>query len=167
LVEQPNTDFAYIMCRQFLFDTYDYFFQQALQKSNDQTLAAIAAKTIKESTYHLRHSGNWIIRLGDGTPESNLRLKNAFTNLWCYVDELFEQDAAELDLVAQGIAVDTQSIKTQFTSHIAEIMQTAGMEIPSGIFMQSGGKKGVHTEHLGFLLAEMQSVHRSFPGVKW
>jgi ring-1,2-phenylacetyl-CoA epoxidase subunit PaaC len=155
------------MCRQFLFDTYDYFFQQALQKSKDETLAAIAAKTIKESTYHLRHSGNWIIRLGDGTPESNLRLKTACTNLWCYVEELFEQDATELDLVAQGIAVDTQSIKSQFTSHIAEIMQTAGMEIPTGIFMQSGGKKGVHTEHLGFLLAEMQSVHRSFPGVKW
>jgi len=167
LVEQPNTDFAYIMCRQFLFDTFDYFFQQALQKSKDETLAAIAAKTIKESTYHLRHSGNWIIRLGDGTPESNLRLKNAFANLWCYVEELFEQDAAELDLVAQGIALDTQSIKSQFNSHIAEIMQTAGMEIPTGIFMQSGGKKGVHTEHLGFLLAEMQSVHRSFPGVKW
>ena len=167
LVEQPNTDFAFLMLRQFLFDTYDFYFQQALLNSKDETLAAIAAKTLKESTYHLRHSGNWMIRLGDGTTESATRLINAMNQLWCYIDELFEQDETELALVAQGIAVDTNAIKTQFDSHVASIMQSAGMDIPTNIFMQRGGKHGVHTEHLGFLLAEMQYVHRSFPGVKW
>lgn len=92
LVEQPNTDFAFLMLRQFLFDTYDFYFQQALLNSKDETLAAIAAKTLKESTYHLRHSGNWMIRLGDGTTESATRLINAMNQLWCYIDELFEQD---------------------------------------------------------------------------
>lgn len=167
LVEQPNTDFAYTIVRQFLFDVYHLMFLQELQNSKDDILAAIAKKSIKEVSYHERFSTDWVIRLGDGTEESHERIQNAINTLWTYTDELFHQTDADKTMVEAGIGVDVTILKDAYYAKVKSVLETATIEIPESKWFQKGGKNGVHTEHLGYLLADMQYMQRTYPGMEW
>jgi len=167
LVEQPNTDFAYTIARQFLFDVYHYAFLIELQNSNDETLAAIAKKSIKEVSYHLRFSSDWIKRLGDGTNESRDRIQIAINDLWTYTDELFHQTEADKAMISEGVGVDTLKLKEAYYKQIAEVLTEATLEVPELNYFQKGGKQGIHTEHLGYLLAELQYMQRAYPNMTW
>lgn len=167
LVEQPNTDFAFTIVRQFLFDVYHLLFLQELQNSKDDTLKAIAKKSIKEVSYHERFSSDWVVRLGDGTEESKERIQNAVTNLWSYTDELFHQTEADKTMVEAEIGVDVTTLKEAYYSKVTSVLEKATIEIPESKWFQKGGKNGVHTEHLGYLLADMQYMQRTYPGMEW
>lgn len=169
LVEQPNGDWAQTILRQFFFSVYQYFLYQRLQQSSDATLAAIAEKSLKEVTYHVRWSSEWVIRLGDGTEESRNRLLNAFDELWMFTGEMFTPAGYEMEAVKLGIGVDVKTIKPAWEQRVNEIFAEATLPSPAteGVWMQSGGKDGMHTEQLGFILAEMQSMQRTFPGCEW
>lgn len=167
LVEQPNHDFAYVMVRQFFADAFDMLLYAELQKSSDETLASIAAKSLKEIQYHYRHSSKWIIRLGDGTEESKIRVNDAIEELYRFTAELFEMDEVDQILIAEKITCDVSKLKPAFDAKLKEVFMEANLELPQDVFMQTGGKRGVHSEHLGFLLAEMQHIHRAHPGAKW
>ena len=167
ITEYPNTDFAYTIARQFFFDAYSYFLYEKLKTSKDVTIAAIAEKALKEITYHLRHSSEWILRLGDGTEESKNKIQNALNELWRFTGEMFTMDATDQFLLKEGISVDLNEVKLKWDNKITEILTRATLEKPTGTFMQSGSKTGVHTEHLGFLLAEMQYLPRTYPEAKW
>lgn len=167
LVEQPNGDYAKTIARQFLFDTFQYYYYQALQESKDETLAALAEKSLKEITYHLRHSSQWVLRLGDGTAESHERIQNAINDLWMFTGDLFEMDEVDAVLIKEGIASDMGPVKEKWNAHVGEIVKKATLQIPAQTFMQRGSREGKHTEHLGYLLAEMQYLPRTFPDAKW
>ncbi len=167
LAEQPNRDFAYVMVRQFFCDAFDLLLYTELQHSKDETIAALAAKALKEIQYHLRHSSKWIIRMGDGTDESKRRVNEAVIDLYRYTSELFEMDDVDALLIEQKIAVDLSKLKSAWDAKIKEVFLEATLEIPQDVFMHTGSRKGVHTEHLGYLLAEMQHIHRAHPGAKW
>ena len=167
LVEQPNTDWAYTIARQFFFDTYNYYHYQALLKSSDERLAAIAEKSLKEVTYHLRFSSEWIIRLGDGTETSHQKMQAAIDDLWMYTGELTTPNASDLAVAADGAGVDLLKIKPLWDAKVANVLQEATLQIPSTGWMQSGGKDGRHTEQLGYILAEMQHLQRTYPGLEW
>ena len=169
LVEQPNGDWAQTILRQFFFSTYQFFLYQRLQQSADATLAAIAEKSLKEVTYHVRWSSEWVIRLGDGTEESNHRILKALDELWAFTGEMFTPAAYETEAVELGIGVDVNAIKPAWEQRINEIFAEATLPSPTteGVWMQSGGKTGVHSEQLGFILAEMQSMQRAYPGCEW
>ena len=167
LVEQPNTDFAYTIVRQFLFDVYHLMFLQELQSSKDDTLKAIAKKSIKEVSYHERFSTDWVIRLGDGTEESQLRIQNAINSLWTYTDELFHQTEADKAMVEAGVGVDVTTLKEAYYTKVTSVLEKATIETPESKWFQKGGKNGVHTEHLGYLLADMQYMQRTYPGMEW
>lgn len=167
LVEQPNGDYAHTIVRSFLFDAYHLPLMQALTKSSDEQLAAIAGKAVKEATYHLRHSSEWLIRFGDGTEESHQRAQAALDGLWTFTGELFETDAVDEELVKAGIAPDIAPIKAAWSRTVDDVLTEATLKRPTDGFMATGGRKGVHTEHLGFLLAEMQHVTRAYPGAEW
>jgi ring-1,2-phenylacetyl-CoA epoxidase subunit PaaC len=167
LVEQPNGDFAATMVRQVLYSAFIDPFWRALTGSRDETLAAIAAKAEKESAYHLRHSAEWLIRLGDGTPESHRRAQAALDDLWMYSGELFEVDAAEAELIEAGIAVDPRPLREGWDSTVGAILSEATLVRPEAGWMQTGGRTGRHTEHLGFILADLQFLQRSHPGAVW
>jgi len=165
--ELPNGDFAFTMARQFLVDVYDMGFFTELAQSKDPMLAAIAAKAVKESRYHLRRSEDWIKRLGDGTEESHERVQKAFEQLWGYLPELFEVSDEEQQLVDAGIAVDRSALEENWTASVHAVMREATLDVPDDDWSISGGRDGVHTEHLGFLLAEMQVLQRNYPGQQW
>ncbi|MBQ0787234.1 MAG: phenylacetate-CoA oxygenase subunit PaaC [Oceanihabitans sp.] len=167
LVEQPNTDFAYTMARQFLFDVYHLLFLQELQKSKDLTLSAIANKSIKEVSYHLRFSSDWIRRLGDGTAVSHQKMQDAMDGLWTYTDELFHQTEADKIMVAEGIGVDVTALKEAYYKKVNAVLEESTLQIPESKWFQKGGKQGVHTEHLGYLLAELQYMQRAYPNMEW
>jgi len=167
LNELPNGDFAFTMARQLMIDIYEMGFFTYLQQSTDRTLAAIAAKTIKECRYHLRRSADWVRRLGDGTEESHERIQGAFDNLWGYSPELFTPTEGEQELLEAGIAVDRAALKANWDSSVRAILQEATLEVPGGDWSIGGGREGVHTEHLGYLLAEMQFLQRAYPGLQW
>lgn len=167
LVEQPNRDFAFVMMRQFLMDVFDFHFYNELKKSTDETLAALAVKGHKEITYHLRHSSQWLLRLGDGTEESNKRLQAALNELWRFTEELFDMDETDQLLINRQIAVDLNKIKPLWKKEVEAVFAEAKIQIPSNAWQQHGSRQGKHTEHLGFLLAEMQYLHRALPGVQW
>lgn len=167
LVEQPNNDFAWAIMRQFLFSAYMHPFWQALQNSSDEHLAGLAAKAEKEAAYHLRHSAEWVIRLGDGTQESHSRISEALDDLWMYTGEMFEVDQMLSDLIARGIAVDPMQIKPEWEETVRSVLTKAQLEMPVEAWMQTGGRKGAHSEHLGHLLAPMQYLQRSFPQAQW
>ena len=167
LVEQPNTDFAYIITRQFLFDVYHLLFLNSLKKSNDLTLSAIANKSIKEVSYHYRFSSDWIKRLGDGTEESHQRIQKAIDDLWTYTDELFHQTEGDKTMINEGIGVDTLKLKEEYYKRVNEILQEARLNVPESKYFQKGGKDGIHTEHLGFLLADLQYMQRTYPNMQW
>ena len=167
LVEQPNTDFGYVIARQFLFDVYHLLFLKGLQNSKDETLVSIANKSIKEVSYHQRFSSDWIKRLGDGTQESHNRIQNAINDLWTYTDELFHQTEADKVMVKKGVGVDVAKLKEAYYNSVSEVLKEATLEIPESNYFQKGGKQGIHTEHLGFLLSDLQYMQRTYPNMIW
>lgn len=167
IVEQPNTDFAYVIARQFLFDMYHFMFLKELQNSNDGTLEAIAKKSIKEVSYHLRFSTDWIKRLGDGTEESHNRIQNAINDLWTYTDELFHQTEADNIMITEGVGVDTFKLKEEYYNQISEVINEATLEVPDLKYFQKGGKQGIHTEYMGYILTELQYMQRAYPNMSW
>ena len=167
IVEQANGDFGQTMMRQFLFSTFQLYFFDALKNSSDKTIAALAAKSLKEVTYHVRHSSAWVIRLGDGTEESKQRIEKSLDELWLYTGDMFDMDETEIKLAENSIAVDRKKLKPLWDKKVQEVFTEASLEVPQNIFMMSGSREGKHTEHLGYILAEMQSLHRAHPGVQW
>ncbi|AQV98514.1 phenylacetate-CoA oxygenase subunit PaaI [Cupriavidus necator] len=167
LVEQPNGSYADTLARQFLFDTWHYFVLEGLQRSTDARIAEIAAKSLKEATYHVRRSADLVVRLGDGTEESHRRMQDAFDDLWMFTGELFEADAAEAALVRDGVIPDPATLAGPWQRHVGEVLEDATLRVPAGQWGQSGGRHGRHTEHLGYLLAEMQFLQRAYPGAQW
>jgi ring-1,2-phenylacetyl-CoA epoxidase subunit PaaC len=167
LVELPKGDFAITIARQYFFSTYAMFQAEALQRSADKELGGIAAKMFKESRYHVRHSGEWMLKLGDGTDESHRRLQDAVNELWRYTGELFLTDDAEQRLVAKRIAVDSATLEPQWLEQVNDVLERAGIEKPEVKWIQRGGRTGRHTEHLGRMLAEMQVLQRQHPGAAW
>jgi ring-1,2-phenylacetyl-CoA epoxidase subunit PaaC len=167
LVEQPNGDFAQTIVRHLLYSAFAYPYFEALTRSKDETLAAIAAKAVKEMAYHVRHTAEWTIRLGDGTDESHGRVQNAIDELWPFTGELFETDQVEQALIDVGIGVDPLSIRARWSKTLDEVFEEATLVRPSDGYMQSGGRSGRHSEHLGFILTELQFLQRTYPGAKW
>ena len=167
LVEQPNRDFAYSITKQFLFDNYHLLLLNELQNSKDEMLAAIAKKSIKEVSYHVRFSTDWIKRLGDGTEESHNRIQTAMNDLWIYTDELFHTTDADEAMITEGIGVDVRSLKEPFYKKIKEVLEEATLQTPDVQYFQKGGKQGIHSEHLGYLLTDMQYMQRTFPNMEW
>ena len=167
LVEQPNEDFAYTVVRQFLYDIYSFNFYTQLKKSSDKQLAAIAEKSLKEVTYHVRWSSEWMIRLGDGTEISHQKVQKAVNDLWPYSGELLQMSKAEEMLLADGIAVDLSTLKKDCEEKINNVLAEATIEQPENVFMQNGGKEGRHSEHFGFILSELQYLQRAYPGQEW
>jgi ring-1,2-phenylacetyl-CoA epoxidase subunit PaaC len=168
LVEQPNGDYAQTMVRQFFFDTWHYFLMRGLVASSDKRIAEIAEKSIKEVTYHLRRSGDLVVRLGDGTPVSHARMQAAVDELWTYTGEMFLYDELEQAMVEQGVAPRAESLRASFLQHVSEVFEEATLTMPSpDAYMQRGGKQGRHSERLGYILAEMQFLQRAYPGVEW
>jgi ring-1,2-phenylacetyl-CoA epoxidase subunit PaaC len=178
LVELPNGDFARTIARQFLYDSYHFYFLQKLSKSADERLSAIAEKTLKEATYHLRWSSDWVVRLGDGTEESHNRIQLAFNELWEFSGEFLTKTELENDqntverseipnTFGKGVSVDLNSIKNSVFNKRKTVFEEATLKMPVDAWMQKGGKQGRHTEHLGFLLAEMQFLQRAYPNSVW
>ena len=167
LVEQANGDYAKTIVRQVLVDAFNVLLYAELSKSKDETLSGIAQKAIKEVTYHYRHTSSWVIRFGDGTEESHTKAQEALNELWRFTGELFEMDEVEEELIKKGIAVDLKTLQLKWEKQIDELLKKAILKKPENSFMQTGGKKGIHTEHLGFLLAEMQTLPRMLPNAKW
>jgi ring-1,2-phenylacetyl-CoA epoxidase subunit PaaC len=167
LVEQPNGDFADTIVRQFLFDNFHYHFLQQLLTSPDGRLASIAEKSLKEAAYHLKWSSEWVIRLGDGTEESRRRVEKAVANLWRYSGELTTPTATEKALQTIGLVPDYAPLLPGMEAHVAKVFREATLVVPQGVFMQKGGKDGRHSEHLGYILAELQYMQRTYPGLQW
>lgn len=171
LVEQPNGDWGTTILRQFLFSTYQFYFYSQLQHSKDEMLASIAAKALKEVTYHLRWSAEWVIRLGDGTEESHARMEKAMDDLWKFTGELLQPALFEIQLAKEGIGVDLNLIKSAWTEKVQSVLAEATLagddEKRNKAWMQTGGKEGKHTEHVGYILAEMQFLQRAYPGATW
>jgi ring-1,2-phenylacetyl-CoA epoxidase subunit PaaC len=167
LVELPRGDWAQTILRQFLFSQYQYLLFQQLQNSNDEHLAAIALKSLKEVTYHVRWSSEWVIRLGDGTEESNSRLKNAVDELWNYTGEFFETTDYELQVANQGIGVDVAKLKVDWMKKVTEIFVEATISISKKSLFKTGGKNGIHSEHLETILTDLQYLQRTYPGAEW
>ena len=167
LVEQPNGDWGQTILRQFFFSTYQYLLYQKLQNNKDEQIAAIAAKALKEVTYHLRWTSEWVVRLGDGTEESHQRMLKAIDELWRYTGELFI--AADYEIAA---GFDVSLLKDDWIKKVTAVFDEATLPIPplgggGAVFMQTGGKTGIHTEHLGFILTELQYLQRTYPGAEW
>jgi ring-1,2-phenylacetyl-CoA epoxidase subunit PaaC len=167
LVEQPNGDFAQLIVRQFLHDAFALPYWQAMTRSSDETLAALAGKSQKETAYHLRHSRAWVVRLGDGTAESHARAQAAVEALWRFTGELFEADEVEETLVPAGVAADPAELAGTWRAAVEDALREATLEIPAGATMQGGGRVGRHSEGFSYLLGEMQVVARAHPGATW
>lgn len=167
LVEQPNTNFAYTIGRQFLFDVYHLAFLTELEKSKDLNLSAIAKKSIKEVRYHERFSTDWVKRLGDGTEESREKMQEAINDLWRYTEELFHQTKTDETIIKEGIGVEVSALKNAYYTKVSDILEDATLKIPESKYFQKGGKEGVHTEHMGYILAELQYMQRAYPNMEW
>lgn len=168
LAEQPNGDFAVTMTRQFFISMYNFYLYEALKQSKDKTIAAFAEKSLKEVAYHVRHSSDWMLRLGDGTEESHSRTQTAVDDLWIFTDDLFQMNEADELLIKEGIAVDLKVIKEKWKTHVEDILKKATLTFPQiNNFMRTGSREGKHTEHLGYILAEMQFLPRAYPDAKW
>ncbi|WP_118974594.1 1,2-phenylacetyl-CoA epoxidase subunit PaaC [Taibaiella koreensis] len=168
LVEQDNGDWAYTIARSFFYDNYSVLLYTALRDSKDATIAAVAEKSLKEALYHRRWSSEWVIRLGDGTGESKDRMQEAIQARWEYTGELFEISDADKVMLEAGTGADLAGIRSQWLTQVAEVLGEATLEMPSAdAWMQTGGKAGKHSEHLGYILAEMQYMQRAYPGMEW
>lgn len=167
LVEQPNRHFGYVITRQFFYDVFHLLLLEELQNSTDETLAAIAKKGIKEVSYHQRFSSDWIKRLGDGTEESHEKVQEAVDDLWKFTDELFhmtEEDKIALD---NEVGVNTVALKEKYNQIIKEVFEEATITVPETKWFQKGGKQGIHSEHMGYLLSDLQYMQRTYPNMKW
>lgn len=167
LVELPNGDFAVTMARQLVFAAYQYELYDRLSAGTDDTLAAIAGKAVKEVRYHRDHATQWVLRLGDGTDESRRRMVAGLAAVWPYTDELFDGEGVSPALIAEGVAVDPAALREPWTAYVHGVLAEAGLDLPEQAAPRRGGRAGLHTEHLGCLLAELQHLHRSHPGVTW
>lgn len=167
LVEQPNGHFGDTTVRSVLFESWYVLLLDALTRCSDEGIAAIAARAIKEVRYHLRHSSQWLVRLGDGTEKSHARAQASLDNLWRYTGELFAADALDDAMLSDFNGPDLAAIEAEWRSNVAAIVAEAALELPGDQWMASGGKQGRHTEHFGFLLAEMQYLQRTYPGAEW
>ncbi len=167
ITELPNGDFAQTMVRQLFISAFEFYFFTELQKSTNVTLSAIAAKTLKEVKYHLMHATDWVIRLGDGTAESHKRMQDAINYLWMFTGELFEMDLIDTVLIEKGVGVDLMLLQPKWHRHIQQVMYDATLLIPEEGFMQTGSRKGIHTEYLGHILSEMQYLQRTYPDAIW
>ncbi len=167
LVEQPNSDFAFLMVRQFLTDAFHFYYFTELTKSNDAFLSSLAFKSLKETTYHLRRSSEWMIRLGAGTTEANDRTQYALNSLWKYSADFFTQSPADEEAFRKGYGVLLENVQIQWQQKVKEIFYMAHLTIPSNGFKVTGGKMGKHSEHLGLILAEMQFLPHKYPDAVW
>lgn len=168
LVEQPNGDFGTTIARQFYFDVFQHLFLGGLINSKDPVLAGVAEKALKEAAYHLKWSSEWVIRLGDGTEESHTRMQTALNDLWMYTGELTTPTQTEQRLAAAGYIPDVAALRAPWLDHVQRIASEATLTLPlASAWMQQGGKEGRHTEHLGYILTEMQYLQRTYPGLKW
>ncbi len=167
LVERPNGNFADTLARQFLFDAWHVLALERLGESSDVRIGALARKVRKEALYHARRSADWVVRLGDGTQTSHARMQAGLDTLWPYVGELFEGDGVDAEMVRCGVGFDPPALREPWSARVDEVLADATLTAPRDGWMQRGGKRGVHSEHLAYLLAEMQSVRRSVPGNAW
>lgn len=167
LVELPRGDFAFTIARQFFFDAFSVHMMDALQKSSDVGVAELAAKAVKEERYHVRHSAEWVVKLGDGTEESHARIQSAVNELWRFTGEMFQADEWDERAAAAGIAPAPATLKSSWDAVVNDVLARATLTRPADEFFVRGGRAGRHTEHLGHLLAEMQIVARSHPGAQW
>jgi ring-1,2-phenylacetyl-CoA epoxidase subunit PaaC len=167
LVEMPKGDFAVTIVRQLLYSVFALLQAEALQRSTDVDVAGIAAKAVKELRYHVRHSADWVLKLGGGTTESHARAQRAVDDLWPYTGELFLADDVDRAVAQSGFGVDPLPLESSWQSTVRDVLGRAGLTIPDSAYMQRGGRQGRHTEHLGHMLAEMQIVARSHPGASW
>jgi ring-1,2-phenylacetyl-CoA epoxidase subunit PaaC len=162
LVEQPNGDWGQTILRQFFFSSFQYLLFQQLQHHNDEQIAAIAAKSLKEVDYHLRWSSEWVVRLGDGTAESHQRMLHAVEELWRYTGEMFEPVSYETE-----VGGELSLLKELWMKKVKQVFEDAKLPVPEKVFMQTGGKEGRHTEHMGYILTELQYLQRTYPGCEW
>lgn len=167
LVEQPNGHYGDTITRQFFFDVFRKLYFEQLVNSKDEQLAAIAEKSLKETKYHLKHSAEWMIRLGDGTEFSHDRIQESVNDYWKFTNELFYMDELDQELIEKGIAVDLAALKKPWNDYVEMVFNEATIVKPTAGWNHEGGRKGLHTEHLGFLLAEMQYMQRAYPGMEW
>jgi ring-1,2-phenylacetyl-CoA epoxidase subunit PaaC len=167
ITELPKGDFGFTMLRSFLFSSFAYLQFRDLVKSKDETISGLAEKALKEITYHVRHTSQWVIRLGDGTEESHQRVNESLQELWCYTDELFEENEVDALLQKEGISFSHKSLRAEWDKMIDEVFAKADLTKPAGGFQSKGGMLGLHTEHLGFILAEMQFLPRAYPDAIW
>ncbi|WP_104493021.1 1,2-phenylacetyl-CoA epoxidase subunit PaaC [Paracoccus denitrificans] len=167
ICERPNGDFGHTLMRQFLFDAWHYELLKGLAASSDPRVAEIAAKAGKEVAYHLERSSDLVVRLGDGTEESHRRMQEALDALWPYAGEMFIGDDKDAELAARGIAPDPASLRAGWDATLRHVLGEATLQIPDSDFAHKGGKQGIHTEHLGYILAEMQFLQRAYPGASW
>jgi ring-1,2-phenylacetyl-CoA epoxidase subunit PaaC len=167
LVERPNGDFAATMARQLFYSTFAELFWSAMKQSKDAELSGIAAKAEKECAYHVRHSAEWVIRLGDGTDESRARMQREIDEAWMFTGELLAMDEVDRAMIDAGIGVDRGALKPSWDTAIDAVLAEATLDRPRDGWMISGGRRGIHTEHLGPMLAVMQSLPRTYPGAKW
>ncbi len=167
LLERPNKDYGLTLMRQFLFDAWHLPMLKGLMESTDKRIAEIAEKCVKEVAYHLERSTDLIIRLGDGSTESHRRMQASLDELWSYTGEMFEFDDLEPSLVSSGVVPEAAGIAEAWNKHVSAALKLATLKIPDSDFVRRGGKNGIHSEHLGFLLAEMQFLQRAYPGAAW
>lgn len=167
ILELPNGDYAKTIARQFLFSTWYYLFLRELSKSQNEFLKAFAEKSIKEVKYHWQHSSDWVKRMGDGTEESHTRIQRAFIELWDYTGEMFIADALDIEAATSGWGVDVSALKSEWRTIVEEVCKEATIQCPEDGWSHKGGKQGMHTEHLGYILAEMQYLPKTYPDAKW
>lgn len=167
LLELPNKDWAYTIIKCFLYDNFTCLLFQALSVSKDETLAAIAQKSLKEVTYHRKWSNEWLIRLGDGTAESKEKIQAALNDYWPYIGDFFAESEADKEALANGTGVDLSVIAKDWNRNVAEVILEATLSLPENTWRQEGGKTGQHTESLGYILAEMQFLQRTYPNAEW
>jgi ring-1,2-phenylacetyl-CoA epoxidase subunit PaaC len=167
LVEQPNGDFAVTMARQFYFDAWHYLLLRELTGSKDSRIAEIAAKGLKEVTYHLERSRDWVLRLGDGTEESHRRMQSAIDDLWMYTGELFESDEIDQAMAREGLGPDLATLHEPWLALVRATAEEATLSLPQPGWAQKGGKRGIHSEHLGYILADLQFLQRAYPNATW
>lgn len=167
LVEQPNEDWAFTIARSFFMDCFHFFLNGVLRDSKDESIAAVAEKSLKEVSYHLKWSSEWVIRLGDGTEESAAKMQAAIDERWPYVGELFEPSEADKAALEDGYGADLSAIKANWHERVKAVLAEARLAMPAGTWMHRGGKQGIHSEHLGYVLAEMQFMQRTYPNMEW
>ncbi|TNF28230.1 MAG: phenylacetate-CoA oxygenase subunit PaaI [Bacteroidetes bacterium] len=167
ICELPNGHYGDTIARQFLFDQFNHLLFSELVNSTDETVAAIAAKALKEIRYHLRRSTEWTLRLGDGTQESHDRIQQSFNDIWMYTGDLFAQDESDAVVVAAGIGPDLDKLYPVWKEKVKAVLDEATLQMPKDSWMQSGSKQGRHTEHMGYVLADLQYMQRTYPGCEW